>query len=115
MSEHVRNIAVDIVLTVITCGLYNLYWQAKQMTALNEILNEDKYSFLTWCALTLITCGLYHIYHEYRVSSDLAEALGRDPGSDKVIAVVLSLFGLSIVVDAIQQSQINEHFGDSAL
>ena len=49
------------------------------------------------------------------MSTDLAEVLGRDPRNDALIAVLLSVFGLSFVVDAIQQSQINAHFGDDSL
>ena len=113
--DHVRNIAVDIILSFVTCGLYNLYWQYKQIDALNDILKQEKYSFLMWFLLTIVTCGLYHIYHEYRMSTDLAEAAGREGSNDGIIAIVLALFGLWIVVDAIQQSQINAHYGDRSL
>ena len=115
MKEHVRNIALDIVITLLTCGLYNLYVQAKQMAAINEMLGEERYTFVPWLLLTLVTCGIYHIYHEYRMSTDIAVAQGREPGSDAVIVIVLSLFGMSIVVDAIQQSQINQYYGDGGL
>lgn len=113
--EHVRNIAVDLILSVVTCGLYNLYWQYKQIDAVNDILKQEKYSFISWLLLCLVTCGLYHIYHEYRMSTDLAEAAGRPASNDGLIAIVLTIFGLAIVVDAIQQSQINNHYGDSSL
>lgn len=115
MNEHVRSIALGIVLTLVTCGLYNLFWQAKQMAAVNSILSENKYYFLPWLGLSVITCGIYHVYHEYRMSNDLARALGRDASNDGLIAILLSLFGLSLVVDAIQQAQINEHYGDESL
>ena len=115
LQQYVRNIALDIVLSVVTCGLYNLYWQYQQIDAVNVILREEKYSFVSWLLLTLVTCGLYHIYHEYRMSSDLASAAGQDPASAGLTAVVLSIFGLSIVVDAIQQSQINSLCGSSSL
>lgn len=114
-SEHVRSIAVSLILTLVTCGLYNFYWQYRQMLAANEMLQQDKYRFLPWLLFTLISCGLYHVYHEYRMSTDLAELLGRDPRSDGLIAVLLSVFGLSFVVDAIQQSHINAHYGDDSL
>ena len=115
MEEHVRNIAVCIILSLVTCGIYNVYWQYKQMESVNDMLQEERYSFLRWFLFTLLTCGLYHIYHEYRLSTDIAKTLGRDPGNDGLIAILLSVFGLSIVVDAIQQSQINERFGSTEL
>jgi Domain of unknown function (DUF4234) len=113
-SEHVRSIALSILLTLVTCGLYNLYWQYRQMQSVNDLLERDEYSFWPWLLLTLLTCGLYHIYHEYRMSEDIARSTGRDPKSNRRIAVVLSVFGLSIVVDAIQQSHINAQFSYDA-
>jgi TRAP-type mannitol/chloroaromatic compound transport system permease small subunit len=114
-SEHVRGIAASLILTLVTCGVYNLYWQYRQMLATNEMLNDERYRFLPWLAFTLLTCGIYHIYHEYRMSVDIAQVLGRDSKNDGLIAVLLSVFGLSFVVDAIQQSQINQHYGDDDL
>lgn len=114
-SEHVRPIALSLILTLVTCGLYNFYWQYLQMLAANEMLGSEKYRFLPWLAFTLVTCGIYHIYHEYRMSVDIAQVLGRDTKNDALISVLLSVFGLSLVVDAIQQSQINAYYGDDAL
>ena len=110
-----RGIAASLILTLVTCGIYNVYWQYRQMLATNDMLGSDKYRFLPWLAFTLISCGLYHIYHEYRMSVDIAEIAGRDPQNDGLIAVLLSVFGLSVVVDAIQQSRINGYYGDDSL
>lgn len=110
-SEHVRNIGLDILFTVLSCGLFNIYLQHRQMLALNSILKQDKYGFWGWLGFCLITCGLYHIYHEYRMSDDLRKAMGIDSETDAIVALLLSLFGLFIVTDAIQQSKINEYFG----
>lgn len=114
-NQHVRNIPLDIVLTLITCFLYNIYVQYKQCAAVNDMLKEYKYSFVQWLIFTILTCGLYHIYHEYRKSSDVAVLLKKDPSSAGLIAVVLTAFGLSIVNDAIQQSEINGFYGSPGL
>lgn len=37
-SDAVRSIVVGIVLTLITCGIYELYWHYKQMETLNAWL-----------------------------------------------------------------------------
>jgi hypothetical protein len=114
-QEHVKSVPVCVLLTFVTCGLYNLYWQHLQMQSVNEMLNEDKYRFLPWLLLTLVTCGIWHIYHEYRLSEDIAKVMGREKKTDGLIAVLLSVFGFSFIVDAIQQSHINAHFGDDRL
>ena len=113
--EHVRNIALDLVLALVTCGLFNLWVQARQMDAVNAMLGEERYRFLPWFLLTLLTCGLYHVYHEYRFSSDIAAMLGPEAASLPMISLLLSLFGLTIVADAIQQSHINAHHGARGL
>ena len=114
-SPHIRSIILDIVLTLITFGLFNLWVQYKQMQAVNDLLQESKYSFLLWLILTIITFGLYHIYHEYRMARDITT---KSQGSDQALAlicVVLTIFGLWVVADAIQQAEINRYYGSSKL
>ncbi len=112
---HVRSIALDIIVTVLTCGLFNFYVQYKQIQAVNDILKEEKYSFVFWLILTICTCGLYHIYHEYRKSVDLAAKLNKDAGMAGIISVILTMIGLSIVNDAVQQVEINAYYGNTSL
>jgi len=112
---HVRSIVLDLLLTLITFGLFNLWVQYKQMLAVNAMLGENRYSFLMWLLLTIVTVGLYHIYHEYRMSADIARKLGLNPGQDGLISVLLTALGLWVVADAIQQSQINRYFGSERL
>ncbi len=111
---HIRNIAKDIILTLLTCGLFNIYVQHRQIQALNAMLRNQKYSTLHWFLLTLITCGIYHIYHEYRISSDLVILQKLDP-NEPLLIVILAIFGMSIVADAIQQSHINHYYGHTGL
>lgn len=114
-QEHVRNIAVDLIVTILTLYVFNLWVQHKQMLAVNAMLRQNKYSFWTWALLSLITCGIYHIYHEFRKSEDIARATGRPTSNDGLVSLILTIVGLGLVSDAIQQSRINEHFGSSAL
>jgi len=115
-SEHIRNIPLDIILTLLTLYLYNvIWWQHKQMRAVNAMLGQEKYSWGMWALLSLVTCGIYHVYHEYRKSEDIARVLGRGGSNDGIVNLLLTLFGLGVIADAIQQARINEHFGSSAL
>lgn len=109
-SDHIRNIALDVVLSVITCGLYYLYWHYKELQAVNDMLEEPQFSFVKWYLLTLVTCGLWHVYHQYVLSQAVATVMGREESSDPLIALLLSIFGLSVVADAIRQNQINEFY-----
>ena len=113
--RHARNIFLDLVFTVITFGLYNLYVQAKQMDAVNDMLKRDKYSFIKWIFFSIVTFGLYHVYHEFVMSQDIEEATGRQHSMLPVITIVLSLSGLHFVADAIQQSEINKYYGQDSI
>ena len=67
-----RDLATQIILTVITCGLYSLYWIATITDDVN-MLNEDdnNTSGITVVLLSILTCGLYLIYWKYDIGRKL--------------------------------------------
>lgn len=113
--DYVRSVAMDIILTILTCGLWNFWIQARQMGAVNYMIRSEKYHFLPWLGLTIITCGLWHIYHEYRLSRDIAIAMNKPESDIPWVHMALSIFGLSIIADALQQAEINAYFGNTSL
>jgi hypothetical protein len=114
-GQYTSSIVKDIILSIITCGIYSLFWQARQMRAVNYLLEEEKYNFWKWFLLTIITCGIYHIYYEYMMAQSIMEVqrrFGRPISNNlHVLSVVLAIFGLHIVTDAVQQDEINRLFG----
>lgn len=111
----VRSIVWDIVWTVLTCGLYNIYVQYKQIQAVNAMLKTQKYEFWPWLLFTALTCGLYHVYHEYRMSQDIVTLCEGSDTNLPWMTVVLAIFGFSVVADAIQQTHINKYYGSHSL
>jgi hypothetical protein len=107
MRPAPRSIALDLILTILLCGLWNLIVQHKQIETLNYLLKEERYSFWKVYLLSLLTCGIYFIFHEYKKAEEISNITGKDSDSDPILAVVLSIFGLSIVFDAIAQSKLN--------
>lgn len=111
-SDAVRSIVVGILLTLITCGIYMLYWQYKQMATLNAWLGRDEFSFWTWFFVSIITIGIYAIYYEYKMATGINEARANSDmyveSSLPVVCVLLAIFGLGIASIAIQQSWINK-------
>jgi hypothetical protein len=105
------DIFLDILFTILSCGLFNIWIQYRQIKALNILLSEEKYSFPKWAIFSILTCGIYHIYHEWRMSRDLAKICGKDESLEGYVAIFVSIIGFSIIVDAIQQSRINEYVG----
>ncbi len=116
-SEAVRGIALDIVLSLLTCGIYALYWQYKQMITLNAWLGRDDYSFVMWFFLGILTCGIFQIYYEYKMAkgiNEIQDLNGMRVNSDlAVICLLLAIVGLGIVSVAIQQSDINSFYGET--
>lgn len=106
-----RNVALDIVLTLLLCGLWNIVVQYDQIKTLNYLFKEEKYNIWKLSLFTILTCGLYFIYFEYRKSVDFAKLSQpqKADDSDAVIAVVLTLFCLNWVYDAILQTKVNEY------
>ncbi len=111
-SEHQIEIATGIILSLITCGLYNIYWNYRQFAAMNALLGREEYKFVPWLLLSLVTCGLYHIYYEYKMGADLfawLKANGADPNPNlPVLGLVLSCLGLTIIADAVYQHELNK-------
>jgi hypothetical protein len=110
----VSNIAADIVFSVLTLGVYNLFWVARQFRVANAFLKADKYHFWTWFLLSLITFGIYGFYVLYTFSLDV-EAIRTKKGRPAnpnfaVINLLLAAIGLHVVTQAILQHEINQCF-----
>ena len=75
-----RSIATAIVLTIITCGLYGIYW----MIVLNDDINVlcDRPNDLSGGVvflLSLVTCGIFGYYWYYKMGDNL-DRKGREMG-----------------------------------
>ena len=113
-EEAVVSIGMGVFLTILTCGIYSLFWQARQFRVLNAWLGRREYGFWSWFGLCLITCGIYGIYTEYQMSNSINE-IQRTRGWHTnpnlgTICVAISFFGSPIASMAIQQEEINKFY-----
>ena len=60
-----RNIALSIIFTLITCGIYGLYWFVCLTDETNQAAGEQKTTGVMALIFTLITCGIYGLYWAY--------------------------------------------------
>ena len=116
--EGRRSIVTGILVLFLTCGIYGLYWQFKQMATLNAWLGRNEYSFWLWFFLSILTCGIFALYYEYKMACGINE-VQTDKGmyvdqNLPILCVVLALFGVGIASLAIQQYQINKLYGDTS-
>ena len=114
-GRHKINIAIYIILTLVTFGLFNIYWNFRQMESCNALLGRKEFRFWPWLLLCLITCGIYHFFYQYQMGAAIVEIqrkMERPPFDNlPVISVVVSVLGLMIVVDVIHQHEINKIVG----
>jgi len=111
-KQYNLSIPLYLILTLITCGLFNLYWNYKQMEACNELLKREDFNFVYWLLFSILTCGIYHIYYQYKMGAAIMEI---QKNADKlifdslpIISCLATIFGMSIVVDCIHQHEINK-------
>jgi ABC-type thiamin/hydroxymethylpyrimidine transport system permease subunit len=111
-AEHVMDIAISVILSVVTFGLYDLYWNYRQMDACNDLVGRPEFSWGMWFLLTIITCGIYHIFYQYKMASVIVE-VQRNRGTHvfeslPVLSALVSLLGFGLIVDCIHQDEINK-------
>ena len=102
----------NLLLTILTCGLFNLYWNYKQMGACNDMLARDEFNWALWLILSIVTCGIYHLYYQYKMGSAINEIQrGRGMAVTEglpALSLVAALFGAGVVADCIHQVEINK-------
>ena len=108
-----RSIGVAILLTIVTCGIYGLYWLYCIVTDLNASVGDtDDLSGGMVILLSIVTCNIYLVYWNYKAGDKvnrLHEIVGkRQDSSLPILYLVLTLFGLNIVNMALIQSELND-------
>jgi len=114
-EEAKHNILVCFIFTLITFGIYLLFWNAHQMRVLNALLKRDEFSFWSWFFLCIVTFGFYHLYYQYKMGSRLLEVYkiyGKQPMTEHLplISFLVTLFGGTVFTDSIHQYEINRLF-----
>lgn len=107
-----RGIAISIILSIVTCGIYGIYWFIC-LTNEVESASEDKTMSSGGVAflLTIITCGIYGLYWAYKMGKLLSVAKEKNnlPSEDNsVLFLVLQLIGFAIINYALIQNSLNE-------
>ena len=107
MKSDPRSIPLDFILTLLTCGLWNMVVQKAQFEFLNRELKEERYSLFKTSVYCILTLMLYLPFLEYQKARDWERISGEQHEMDGILAILLSLFGLHFIFDAILQERIN--------
>lgn len=106
-----RNIAVAIILSIVTCGIYGIYWFVCLTNEVNQY-SEDSTATSGGIAflLSLVTCGIYGYYWAYKQGERLKMAQqksGVEVKDNGVLYLILQLVELGIVAEALMQNELN--------
>ena len=107
-----RNVGLCIVLSIVTCGIYGLYWLYCLNEDVCEVTERPGTSGGLVLLFTILTCGIYGLYWYYKMGDKLDRARqeqGVPPGSLAVLYLVLGIFGLGIVSLALMQNEVNHY------
>lgn len=105
-----RNIALCIVLSLVTCGIYSIYWFICLTDDTNAAAGEPGTSGVLSFILTVVTCGIYGLYWAYKCGEKLDKAKndrGMISSNGGILYLILFLFG-GIIAYALIQNELNK-------
>lgn len=109
-----KNIALCIILSLVTCGIYGIYWFVTLTDDTNTISGEQGTSGVVAFLLTLVTCGIYGLYWAYKCGEKIDAAhqnRGEATSNGGVLYLILYIFG-GIIAYALIQNEVNK-FADA--
>ncbi|MBE6022294.1 MAG: DUF4234 domain-containing protein [Cellulosilyticum sp.] len=105
-----RSIVTCIILSIITCGIYGIYWFVCLTNDVNYVSGEEGTSGGLAVLLTIITCGIYGLYWAYKMGEklDIAKQKQGIPATNGgILYLILFIFG-GIISYAVIQYELNK-------
>lgn len=108
-----RSIPLYLILSIVTCGLFSLYWYVMLVDDLNIACDErDDTSGIMVLILSIVTCGIYGLYWFYKAGNKVGRVQQRYHGyydsNLGILYLIISLVGLGIVNYALIQNELNK-------
>ncbi len=108
-----RNILVCVLLTLVTCGLYGIYWMVVMHKELNFATNtQNATSAVAVVLFSIITCRIYSLYWFYKMGEhvDVIKTRAGIPSKNSSITyLLLGFFGIGIVAFCLMQDALNKN------
>lgn len=118
----VRDPLVVLVLTVLTCGVYYLWWVYETSREIDEYLGDSTIPPLVHVLLFLVTGTLWGYVFDFLTAQRIVrmqERAGMTPKDNSVLYLILDLLGagpiggLGLVSTLMQQSDLNAIYRNS--
>lgn len=104
-----RNIVVYLLLTLVTCGIFGIYWLVVMLKDIATTSGEDINPWMV-ILLSIITCGIYGIYFNYQMGKYMVKA-GNNYNvkieDNSILYLILSIIGFGIVNYCLVQNDLN--------
>ncbi len=102
-----RSIPLCIILTLITCGIYGIYWMIKLNDEVNILSGEpNATSGGIVLLLSIITCGIYALYWLYKMGERCDRIKGMS-GNSGILYLILGFVGFAIISYCLMQDTLN--------
>lgn len=111
MAVKERNIVMCIILSIVTCGIYALYWEVCLQDDTNALVNDFNTSGVMVVVLSIVTCGVYAFYWAYKMGEkiDAAKQSRGIPASNSgILYLILYVCTGGIVSLALMQNEVNK-------
>lgn len=105
-----RSIPVCIIFSLITCGIYSLYWMIVLTDDANRLSGRQRPSGGTALLLTIVTCGIYGYYWAYQMGEALYNAKaqrGIMASNNNILYLILEII-FPIIGWSLMQDEINK-------
>jgi len=112
MQIRFRSVAACIILTILTCSIYSLFWIARLNDDVAAVAGEHDTAGVTVVLLSIVTCGIYLLYWSYKTGDklDRARAYNNVPtGHLGILFLLLGIFSLGIISLALAQNEVNKY------
>lgn len=113
MASRERNVALCIIFTILTCGIYGMYWMVVLNDDMLDALREEGTSGIMVLVLSVVTCGIYGLYWLYQMGNRvdrLNDSYRRRTDNSGLLYLILGVLGFSIVAYGVMQNEMNQYF-----
>lgn len=110
MRSRERSVVLCILFTIVTCGIYGLYWIAVLNDDMLDALNEDGLGGVLVLVISIVTCGIYGLFWIYQMGQRvdrLNARYGRHTDNSGILYLIISILFLSIVAYGVIQNELN--------
>ncbi|ASJ21367.1 DUF4234 domain-containing protein [Brachyspira hampsonii] len=107
----VRSIPMLVILSIVTCGIYYLYWIYKTTDEIKNFMGREDINSALELILVLVTCNIYSLYWYYKygkiVYLEMTAKVGMDNSEDSSVLLVILGLLVYVVAGAILQDKLN--------